>query len=116
MSTRVSYPREHTNADFTLCIPTPLTVNVLSLNVCGIKSKLLLGDFVELIKKYDIVTMCETRCDDVDMGKVKDKFKAIDFDVVYKNRSVLSRYKSGGLVTAIRNNTSLKWKLIRNSY
>ncbi len=81
---------------------------MLSLNVCGLKSKLLLEDFIKLIKKYDIITMCETRCDDVDMGKVKDKFKDIGFDVVYKNRFALSRYKSGGLAIAIRDNISCK--------
>ena len=91
-----------------------LTINVLSLNVCGLKSKLLLVDFIELITRYDVITMCETRCDDVDMEKVKETFKGIGFDVVYKNRFVLSRYKSGGLAIAVKDNVNFTWKLIRN--
>ena len=88
---------------------------MLSLNVFGLKSKLLLGDFIELISRYDVIIMCETRCDDVDMGKVKDMFKVIGFDV-YKNRFVLSRYRSGGLAIAIKDHRNLTWRLIRKSH
>ena len=109
---RVSTPPERTTVKDscrpTLHEPAVLTANVLSLNVCGLRSKLLLGDFVELIEKYDIVTLCETICDDIDMENVKDKFKDIGFVVVYKNKSVISRYKSGGLAIAIRENIKFK--------
>lgn len=49
-----------------------------------------------------ILLLCETRCDNVDMGNVKDKFRDIGFDLVRKNKSVLSRYKSRGLAITIR--------------
>ena len=93
-----------------------LDVNILSLNVCGLKSKLMVKDFVEFIKKYDIVTLCETRCDDVDMAHVKTIFKDIGFELVYKNRSILSKYKSGGLAIAITNRKKITWKIIKNSF
>lgn len=60
--------------------------------------------------------MCETSCGDVDMRKVRDKFKVIGFDVAYKNRSVLSPYKWRGLAIAIRHDKSFKLKVILNPY
>lgn len=79
--------------------------------MCGLKSKLLLVDFLELIGSYDIVAMCETRCDDVDMENFVHLFKDIGFDVTYKSRHVLSRYKSGVLAKGIKDNVEFKWKV-----
>ena len=45
---------------------------VLSLNVCGIKSKFSSVDFVDLMNKYDVICFTETKCDDVDMINAKD--------------------------------------------
>lgn len=42
---------------YTILSVVGVIVNILSFNVCGLKYKLILGDFNELIKKYDIVTM-----------------------------------------------------------
>ena len=42
--------------------------------------------------------------------------KDIGFDIVYKNRSKLSRFKSGGLIIAIRYDISFKWRQIKNNY
>lgn len=75
---------------------------MLTLNVCGLKSKLLSDEFVVLRSSYDVVYMCETRCDDADMNIVGDKMGKIGFDIVYKNRHALSRFKSGGLLIAVR--------------
>lgn len=66
--------------------------------------------------KYDILTLCETRCDDVDMEYVKASFRDIDFDLVYKNRSILNRYKSGGLAIAITNKKKITWKVVKHSF
>ncbi len=40
----------------------------------------------------------------------------IGFDIVFKDRSKLSRFKSGGLLMAIKKNASFKWRHISNSY
>lgn len=94
----------------------PLTITVLSLNVCGIKGKLLSEEFCNLCKRYDILCMNETRCDDVEMVNVSEKMESIGFDVVYKNRSELSKFKSGGIIIAIKNDSGLKWKYVKNNY
>lgn len=56
----------------------------------------------------------ENECVDLstttNMRKIKDT--GIGFDAVYKNRSVLSHYKSGGLAISIRNSINFKWILI----
>lgn len=44
-----------------------LNLNLLTLNVCGLRLKLLLVELIELMKSYKVICMCETRCDDVDM-------------------------------------------------
>lgn len=48
-----------------------LNLHLLTLNVCGLRSKLLLVEFIDFMKSYDVIYMCETRCDDVDMKMVK---------------------------------------------
>ena len=92
------------------------SVNLLTLNVCGLRSKLLLDEFIELLKKYDVICMCETRCDDVDMKNVKDKIENIGFNIVYKNRGALRRFKSGGLLIAVRNTFNYIWKQTKDGF
>ena len=94
----------------------PCTINILSVNVCGIKSKLHLKEFNELIMMYDIICMCEIKCDDVDMGYVREKMDVMGFDIVYKNRYEMCRYKSGGLAVAVKKKVSFKWKEVKNAY
>lgn len=91
-------------------------INVLSLNVCGIKSKLLIQEFIDFLQSYDVVCLCETRCDDVDMSIVGETMENLGFVVVFKNRHEVSRYKSGGLVIAIKKNAPFKWKQIKHTY
>ena len=43
-----------------------LDIKILTINVRSLKSKLLLRVFMVLIMNYDVVCMCETRCDDAD--------------------------------------------------
>ena len=49
-------------------------IKMLCLNVCGIKSKLLLDDFVKTCLCHDILMMCETKCDDVDNVAIETFF------------------------------------------
>lgn len=91
-------------------------MHVLSLNVCGIKSKLLSLEFVNHIKSYDVISLCETKCDDADMNNIEDIMDNIGFEIIFKNRSKLSRFKSGGLLSAIKKNAVLRWKHINTGY
>jgi len=61
------------------------------LNVCGLKYKLLLPDFVDIIKQYDIVFLCETKLSDEDILHLPN-----EYTYLLKNRKKNVR-KSGGL-------------------
>ena len=53
-----------------------LNINLLYLNVCGLKSKLNVPEFNELIQTYVIVTCVETIMGDLDVLTV-DKFEVV---------------------------------------
>ena len=91
-----------------------LCINILSINVCGLKSKLLVKEFTDFFVNYDVLCMCETRCDDADTNNIKEIMTKHGFDIVYKNRSALCRYKSGGLLIAVRNNLNIRWKEMKS--
>ena len=54
------------------------TINILSINVCGIKSKLLVKEFNELLMTYNVICMCEIECNDVDKGNLREKMGVKD--------------------------------------
>lgn len=64
---------------------------------------------------YDILCMCETRCDDADMSNFINVMVDKGFDIVYKNRCALSKYKSGGILIAVKSALNIKWKEIKTS-
>lgn len=66
-------------------------LNFLSLNVCGLKSKLKCPGFIDLLNKYCIVGLQETKCDDLDF---------------VKNRKSITSRKSGGLALLVRKDIS----------
>ena len=67
------------------------SIHIVSLNVCGLKSKLFTPDFVELCRKHDIICLTEIKCDEVDMKNVTQFFQKMKFTVIYS----VSTYKSG---------------------
>ena len=68
-----------------------------------------------LIVDYDVICLCETRCDDADTNNVREVMVNSGFDIVCKNRSALSRYKSGGLLIAVRSELNIKWREMKYS-
>lgn len=77
-------------------------LNILSLNVCGLKGKLSTPEFVDVCRKHDVLCFSEIHCDEVDMDLVKEIFDEMGFSVVYRVRSVLCSYKSGGIMIAVK--------------
>lgn len=69
-------------------------------------------DFITKCKEYDIICLCETRCDDTDMNNVKVDMETLGYDIVYKNKHILIRFKSGGLVIAVNKKRKLHWKTL----
>ena len=65
-------------------------------------------DFVYFIQDFDVICLCETKCDDTDIINVKGIMENIGFDIVFKNRSNLSRFKSGGLLIGTKKNDSFR--------
>ena len=68
------------------------SIDVLCLNVCGLKSILLYSDFRDLIASKDILIFLESKSDEFDVFDVPS-----GYCFFAKNRSNLSK-KSGGIV------------------
>lgn len=69
---------------------------MLSLNVCGIKTRLNYAEFTDFISKYDIIGLTETKTDD------SDSISLPGYVSFTKNRHTLSNVRSGGILVAIR--------------
>ena len=73
-------------------------LKILSLNVCGLKSKLIHPEFIDLLNQYDIIGLQESKLDDIDIVDIKG------FQMYSKNRTAVSRYRSGGITLLIKEN------------
>lgn len=92
--------------------PKRKCLSIYSLNVCSIRSKLDIEDFTNEISKYDIVSFCETKCDNADIEFVENAFKKIGFKAFLKNRHNLTCYRSGGILIALKESLLNKCKLM----
>ena len=75
---------------------------ILSLNVCGLRTKLNYPVFIENITRYKIVLLQESKANVIDSNRIELVCKNNDFTCFIKNRELCKR-KSGGLVTLIAN-------------
>ena len=73
------------------------SLNLISLNVCGLRNKLYYPEFNELITNYDLVALQETKTD------MLDDLQMDGFELYLQNRSGYLR-KSGGIGLAVKNN------------
>lgn len=48
----------------------------------GLRSKLLLRDFIGFMMNYDVMCMCKTRCDDGDTNNIRKVMVNSGFDIV----------------------------------
>ena len=72
-------------------------LKILSLNVCGLVSKLKCPEFVSLINEYDLVGIQETKTDDAD-----SHIDIPGYDIYFHNRDNISRYRSGGIALIVK--------------
>lgn len=84
-------------------------IKCICLNVCGIKSKLLLPEFIQLITTHDICIFIETKTDKYDILNIPD-----GFSYVAKNRKIF-KHKSGGIVVVYRNNLKNHIKFLHSN-
>ena len=73
-------------------------VNIVYLNVCGLKTRLCFPIFLHFINQYDILCFVETKLDDI------DKIDIPGYILYTNNRYLKSCVKSGGICLAVRNN------------
>ena len=66
--------------------------------MCGLKSKLLYPEFVNLIEQYDIIGIQESKLDDVDNINIQG------YQVFTNNRTAISRHRSGGIAILLKMN------------
>ena len=66
-------------------------IKLLSLNVCGLVSKLRCPEFRNLINAYDIIGIQESKTDDTDDVEIPS------YTVFLHNRASISRFRSGGI-------------------
>ncbi|CAG2192228.1 unnamed protein product [Mytilus edulis] len=85
INTSINY--NHVNKDI---------VHLLSLNVCGLKRKLLYQEFRDLLKCNDLLCLTETKLDDL------DEINFEDFTFHYKNRKKITSFRSGGIALGYR--------------
>ena len=72
------------------------TLNFFTLNVCGLKSKLLLPEFHTLISQYDIVGLQESKTDSLETLIIPG------YKLLCKHRKHISKKKSGGIIVAYK--------------
>ena len=72
------------------------TFNVLTLNCCGIRTKLNYSEFHELVNDLDVLCLVETKTDDL------DEIIIPGFITKFKNRKAFANRKSGGIMLAFK--------------
>ena len=65
------------------------------LNVCGLKAKLNIPEFNELIQSFDVITCAETKLDELDVVNIHNYAR------IRKDRMQKVTRKSGGLAVLI---------------
>jgi len=78
------------------CSLNKTVINILTINVCGLKRRIQYPEFLELVNDYDILCFVETKTDDV------DEIDLPGFIIKMKNRFQFRRVKSGGIIVGFR--------------
>ena len=84
-------------------------LNILSLNVCGLSSKLKCPEVISLINQYDIIGLQETKTDDAD-----SYIEIPGYKLFFHNRNCLSRYRSGDSVLIVKEHLTSFVKIDRS--
>ena len=82
----------------------------MSLNVCGLISKIKCPEFIDLVRNYDIVGIQESKTDDTDVIEIPG------YSIFLHNRARISRFKSGGITLIVKNEVApfIKIDQVRN--
>ena len=84
------------------------SLKIVSINNCGLKSKLACPEFILFIESHDIICVQESKLDDVDSVQING------FTVFTNSRKRITRYRSGGIAIIIRNSILPKIEILKN--
>ena len=84
-------------------------LSIGSLNVCGIKRRIQYPEFQELVSKFDIFCVLETKLDDL------DSISLSNYTFIHQSRRQKCLRRSGGIGVFIRNELVQRVKLIESS-
>ena len=74
-------------------------LNILTLNVCGLTTRQIYPEFLDLINQYDIIGLQETKLDLTNAAQFLDGYK-----IFCKHGKPISKVKSGGIAIAVKHN------------
>ena len=80
----------------------PQKLNCAALNVCGLRRRILYPDFVNLINKYHIFSVCETKLDNFDIIDIPD------YEFISQTRKQKFIRRSGGIGAFVHKSLSHK--------
>ena len=72
-------------------------LSLQAINVCGLKQKSKIPEFMNTLKLYDISLLCETKLDDADKELIEESVSDLKLKAFFKNRKTMTSYRSGGL-------------------
>ena len=73
------------------------SIDILMLNVCGLRNRLDHKEFTDELCKHDMFMLTETKTDDVDIPFIESCFAEKNFAVKVFNRRKLTNWRSGGI-------------------
>ena len=89
--------------------PGKTNLSICSLNVCGIKRRFQYPEFQELVNKFDIFCVLETKLDNL------NSFSLSNYTFIHQSRRQKCLRRSGGIGVFIRNELVQRVKLIESS-
>ena len=86
------------------------SLHFASLNVCGLKRKVLFPEFSDLVNKYDLFCVCETKLDKYDVINLPG------YDFISQCRKQKYICKSGGIGVFVKQSLSVYVSFVESDY
>ena len=106
--TGISYTSNNKPSLHLLSEYTSQDLKFLSLNLCGLKSKLNIPEFKEMVSTYDIIALQETKLNDVDYVDLAG------YTIICQNRRKTTIHRSGGTAFLFKTSLSQHFESIKS--
>ena len=87
----------NTPTGINISIASSVKLSMQTINVCGLKGKLINDDFRKKLSEFDISFLSETKLDDADIDNIQDTVANLGLKAIIKNRKCITATSSGGL-------------------